>query len=188
MNKFVFLCVSLVIFSLNLFGQISANDLSLDKKSDILIRQRKVDDLADAKAGKPFSGLELEKKAFELLNAKRGEEGLLPLIWDDEVAKVARIHSQNMADFNFFSHKGLDGMLVSDRADKIGLSKWRLIGENIAYLRGYKNPVEFAVECWMKSASHKQNLLNKDWKQSAVGVAVTDNGTYYFTQVFLLRK
>jgi uncharacterized protein YkwD len=188
MKKALFLCISLIFFSVNLFAQIGTSDLNFGKKSEVLMRQRKVTDVDVVKVEKIDSTFEMEKKAFGLLNEKRGEKGLSPLIWDDEVAKIARIHSQNMASYNFFSHKGLDGSLVSDRADKIGLSKWRLIGENIAYLRGYRNPVEFAVECWMKSASHKENLLNKDWKQSAVGVALTEDGTYYFTQVFLLRK
>jgi uncharacterized protein YkwD len=188
MKKVVFLCVWLILFSANLFAQIGTGDLNFVKKSEVLMRPRTVTDVDVLKVENVSSTLEMEKKAFGLLNEKRGEKGLPPLIWDDEVAKIARIHSQNMASYNFFSHKGLDGSLVSDRADKIGLSKWRLIGENIVYLRGYRNPVEFAVECWMNSALHKENLLNKDWKQSAVGVAITENGTYYFTQVFLLRK
>ncbi len=188
MKKLVFICISLILFSVNLFAQIAANNLNPDKKSAVLERQRTVAKISDVKNANSLSAFDLERQAFVLLNQKRTEQGLSALVWDDETAKIARIHSQNMANHKFFSHKGLDGSLVNDRADSIGLSKWRLIGENIAYLRGYRNPVEVAVECWMKSDSHKQNLLNKNWKQTAVGIAVTDDGTYYFTQVFLLRK
>lgn len=133
-------------------------------------------------------GFELEKKAFALLNAKRLEMGLSALNWSDDVAKIARVHSQNMASYKFFSHTGLDGYMVSDRADKLGIRKWSAIGENIAYNRGYQNPVEFAVERWMLSNSHRENLLSNRWKESGVGVAITADGTYYFTQVFLVRK
>ena len=178
MKKLFFLVGLLFLFSINLCAQIGSNDLN---------RPRKVAETSVV-AANTLPVFDLEKKAFSLLNEKRAEQGLAPLEWDDDVAKVARFHSQNMANYRFFSHKGIDGSMVSDRADSFGLKKWRLIGENIAYLRGYRNPVEFAVECWMKSASHKQNLLNSDWKESAVGVAVTEDGTYYFTQVFLLRK
>lgn len=188
MKKLLFLCVFTLLFSVNLAAQIGTNNLNFDNQSAALMRPRKIENAPDAKPANALSALELERQAFELLNEKRGEQGLFALVWDEDAAKVARSHSQNMANHKFFSHRGLDGSLVSDRADKSGLSKWRLIGENIAYLRGYRNPVEFAVECWMKSASHKQNLLNKEWKQTAVGIAVTDDGTYYFTQVFLLRK
>lgn len=142
----------------------------------------------EAAAESANSTFSLEKKAFELINGKRLEKGLQPLKWSDEVAKIARLHSQNMANYKFFSHTGLDGSLVNDRADRLGVSRWRAIGENIAFNRGYQNPVEFAVERWMLSTSHMQNLLNDRWKESGVGVAVANDGSYYFTQVFMVRK
>lgn len=131
---------------------------------------------------------DLEKTAFALLNQKRKENNLNSLEWSEPVAKIARIHSQNMAKYNFFSHRGIDGLMVDDRADSLGISKWQAIGENIAFNQGYENPVEFAVERWMLSPSHRENLLNNRWQESAVGVAIADDGSYYFTQVFLLRK
>lgn len=132
--------------------------------------------------------LDLERQAFQLINEKRQEQGLKPLEWNETVAKIARIHSQDMANNKFFGHTGHDGSSVDDRADSIGLNKWRAIGENIAYNRGFAQPVEFAVERWMQSPKHKQNLLDDRWQESAIGIAVTQEGTYYFTQVFLLRK
>ncbi len=130
----------------------------------------------------------LEKQGFELINQKRVEIGLEILTWNIDCAKIARLHSENMASHKFFNHAGLDGTMVNDRADAIGLSKWRTIGENIAYNLGYENPLETAVEGWFKSPSHRENMLNNRWKESAVGIAVSADGSYYFTQVFLLRK
>lgn len=135
-----------------------------------------------------FSTFDLEKQAFDLLNSQRAVKGLSPLKWDDDVARIARMHSENMAKYKFFSHTGLDGSLVDDRADRCGVSRWTAIGENIAYNRGYEKPVEFAVERWMQSTAHRENLLSDRWKESAVGVAVSNDGAYYFTQVFLVRK
>lgn len=132
--------------------------------------------------------LELERQAFALINKKRAETGLTPLAWSDEVAKVARLHSENMVKFNFFSHRGVDGKMVDGRADSLGVTKWTAMGENIAYNRGFKNPIETAVEKWMLSPGHRENLLSDRWRESAVGIAVTDDGTFYFTQVFLKRK
>lgn len=143
---------------------------------------------AEADLSKVNSNLNLERQAFELINRQRAKLNLDPLKWSDEIANVARLHSKDMATFNFFSHKDLNGLLVNDRADIFGVSKWQAIGENIAYNRGYNNPVEFAVERWMQSPSHRENLLNSRWKESGIGIAITDNGTYYFTEVFLLRK
>lgn len=93
-----------------------------------------------------------------------------------------------MAEQGFFSHKGSDGTMVDDRADMLGLGRWQAIGENIAFLKGFDNPGEVAVEKWMQSTSHRRNVLASNWRESAVGVAVTGDGTYYFTQVFLLRR
>ena len=130
----------------------------------------------------------VERTAFRLLNQKRIENDLKPLMWSDDLERVARIHSQNMADFKFFDHKGIDGKMVSDRADCLGVGNWRSIGENIAFSRGYADPVAKAVDLWLDSPSHRRNLMNENWKESAVGVAVAADGSYYFTQVFLLRK
>ena len=137
---------------------------------------------------KPATIPTLEREAFDLINVRRAAQGLPQLTWSDEVAKVARVHSQNMAAYKFFAHQGLDGLMVNGRADQAGLNKWRSIGENIAFMRGYEHPAEFAVECWMESTSHRNNLLRTDWKESAIGVAQAADGSYYFTQVFLIRR
>ena len=131
---------------------------------------------------------DLEKTVFALLNQKRREKNLSSLEWSDDVAKIARMHSENMAKLKFFSHRGQDGTMVDDRADLLGISKWQAIGENIAFNQGYENPAEFAVERWMLSFTHCENILNNRWRESAVGAAIADDGAVYFTQVFLSRK
>jgi uncharacterized protein YkwD len=131
---------------------------------------------------------ELEREIFTRLNVTRKSKGLADLEWDEQVAAVARLHSQNMADKKFFSHRGTDGSMVDDRADRVGLGQWLTIGENIAYMRGFDDPAGLAIEKWMESTAHRNNLLGKNWHESAVGVAMTDDGTYYITQVFLHRK
>lgn len=127
----------------------------------------------------------LEKDAFQLINSERALAGLTPLKWSDKVADVARLHSNNMADYNFFSHKGLDGMMVDERAAQLKMGAWTAIGENIAFMKGYENPVGVAVEKWLQSPSHKKNLLDPTWTETAIGLAVTPDGKYYFTQVFI---
>ncbi len=143
---------------------------------------------SDVKASVIVNTASLERTAFEMLNRKRAENGLSQLAWSDKLAATARLHSQNMSEYNFFSHRGLDGKMVSDRADETGVGKWRSIGENIAFNRGYQDPVGRAVQLWMDSPAHRHNLLDPNWKEAAVGIAVAADGSYYFTQVFLLRK
>jgi uncharacterized protein YkwD len=131
---------------------------------------------------------DLERAAFDLINNCRAESGLGALEWSEDAAKVARLHSGNMASLKFFGHAGADGKMVDERADQLGVKRWKAIGENIAYLRGYSNPTEVAVEKWMLSSGHRANLLNPRWKESAIGVSLAADGTYYFTQVFLERR
>jgi uncharacterized protein YkwD len=133
----------------------------------------------------PAAVRSLERDAFQLINTERALLGLPQLKWSDKIASVARLHSNNMAELNFFSHKGLDGMLVDDRADMLNMGPWSAIGENIAFMKGFENPVQRAVEKWLLSPGHKRNLLNPDWTETAIGLAVTPDGKYYFTQVFI---
>lgn len=133
-------------------------------------------------------GFELEKEAFNQLNTKRLAANLPALRWSDDLARLARYHSENMANKKFFSHKGLDGLMVDGRADELGVKGWLAIGENIAFMRGYADPVNVAVTQWMGSSAHRRNLLSEQWVESAVGLAVAPDGSYYFTQVFTDKK
>lgn len=128
-----------------------------------------------------------EKTAFDLINAKRAERGIKPLEWSNRLLAVARLHSQSMAEYDFFSHKGIDGKYVSDRADLMNIGDWDSIGENIAFNRGFQDPVAKAVNLWLKSPSHFNNIMNENWKETAIGIAIREDGSYYFTQVFLHR-
>jgi uncharacterized protein YkwD len=137
--------------------------------------------------GNAGNNYDLERRVFDILNDERSGNGLPPLRWSNEVADLARSHSQNMADYKFFSHRDTGGLTVDGRAESYGLAGWRGIGENIATLRGRSDPAVTAVETWMNSPGHRQNILGGRWSDSAVGVAVAKDGTYYFTQVFILR-
>lgn len=129
-----------------------------------------------------------ERQAFDSLNAERKARGVPAFEWNDKIASVARYHSLNMAKGKFFSHQDQEGLLVSDRADRMGLADWTAIGENIAFVKGFRTPVELAVGTWMQSAAHRENVLAARWKESAIGVAIAEDGSYYFTQVFIARN
>ena len=92
-----------------------------------------------------------------------------------------------MAVYGFLSHIGLNGRLVDRRAADSGIDEWQGIGENIAFNKGFANPTSLAVERWMLSAGHKLNLLDSRWTESGLGIAVTKDGKYFFTQIFIFR-
>lgn len=133
------------------------------------------------------TSLSVEKRVFALINAKRAALGAPALSWCPKCADVARGHSKEMALYDYFSHTDVDGNLVDARADNAGLTDWSAIGENIAYIRGFQDPAEYAVERWLLSPSHRENLLDPRWRETGVGLAVTSDGTYFFTQIFVVE-
>lgn len=128
-----------------------------------------------------------ERRAFDLINAERQRRGMRPLAWDGSLTRLAHYHSQNMARGGFLSHVDRDGLDLKGRAEVLGLHGWRTLGENIAYNQGYADPTAFAVERWMVSEKHRENIMNDEFTHAGVGVARASDGTYYFTQVFMRR-
>jgi uncharacterized protein YkwD len=128
-----------------------------------------------------------ERRAFQLINEERQRRGLRPLVFDGALTRIARYHSENMARGGFLSHTDRQGLDLRGRADALGLHGWKALGENIAYNQGYNDPTAFAVERWMVSEKHRENILNDEYTHAGLGVARASDGTYYFTQVFMRR-
>ena len=128
-----------------------------------------------------------ERRAFELANAERRARGESSLVWDAELTRMARLHSENMARQNFFDHTNPQGENMTMRARACGVCGWTAISENIAYNSGYDDPAAFAVERWMTSPKHRANMLRGGYTHSGVGVARSADGRVYFTQVFITR-
>jgi len=129
----------------------------------------------------------IERRAFEQTNQARVENGLTPLVWDSELCRMARIHSEKMAQQGFFSHETPDGLQLKERARANGILHFRVMGENIAYNKGYDDPGAFAVERWMISSGHRANILYVGFQASAIGSYVSADGSVYLTQVFIAR-
>ena len=130
---------------------------------------------------------EIERRAFDKTNEARVQNGLTPLVWDPELCLLARSHSESMAQRGFFAHETPDGLKPKDRARALGIRHFRVIGENIAYNKGYDDPGAFAVERWMLSSGHRANILYVGFQASAIGSYVSTDGSVYLTQVFIAR-
>lgn len=128
-----------------------------------------------------------ERRAFELVNAERQTHGRGQLVWDSEMTRMARYHSENMARAGFFNHVDRDGLDLTGRASVLGVSGWKALGENIAYNQGYDDPTAFAVERWMISDKHRDNILNRQFTHAGIGIAKSADGRIFFTQVFMTR-
>ena len=105
-----------------------------------------------------------------------------PLVLAPLLERAAREHSEEMAAHDYMDHTGRDGSTPADRVTRAGY-KWRTIGENLA--SGVMTPEE-AVNGWVGSPHHCENLMTAGFTQMAVAYAVnpSSEGGVFWTQVF----
>src|SRR3990170_5477379 len=143
----------------------------------------------------------IEKQVHDLINQHRSQYGLKSLSWDEKLASIARSHSQDMTDRSYFSHYSPEGKDYADRYNENNFnceikiseyttetttgtattSRYANGGENISYLKGIHgegNIASKAVDGWMNSEDHKENILTKYFKNEGIGVAVSGNKVY----------
>ncbi|MFK7795505.1 MAG: CAP domain-containing protein [Gammaproteobacteria bacterium] len=89
--------------------------------------------------------------------------------WNDKLANASVLHSDDMANNNFFSHKGTLGLIASDRVSNAGYD-WKSVAENIA--AGTDTP-EQTIDQWVISPGHCHNLMND--LHTEIGLACTRN-------------
>jgi uncharacterized protein YkwD len=126
---------------------------------------------------------EIEAQIQQQINAIRQEQGLTPLQPNDRLAEVARRYSQRMAEQEFFSHTAPEGDTPDQRVRSAGIV-YVLVGENLFKGTNVPQPVEAAVEGWMDSPGHRQNILRSGYRETGIGVW-RQGETYYVTQLFL---
>lgn len=114
---------------------------------------------------------DLERVRAELLtqiNAERRRAGSRPLTLDFRLDLAAQRHADAMLARSFFAHRGADGETVRQRAGESGY-RWQAVGENLA--EGQYTVAE-AVEAWMRSAGHRENILDRNYTQTGIGLAL----------------
>ena len=145
---------------------------------------------------------EVEWWIVKFTNAERASRGLKALIQDDDVATIAKAHSQNMTDRGL--HHVIDGKNPTDRALAAGYdcrayasptSYTYGLSENISenprvpswqgtikgsrtswtpatFSKDARSMAEYIVKGWMNSPDHRKNILDADSRRIGVGVAV----------------
>jgi uncharacterized protein YkwD len=119
-----------------------------------------------------------ELAAMKLINDYRVSKGLTELKQIDYVSVKSEEHDQYMITNNVVSHDGF----VSRSADIVKVVGAKNVGENIAY---NFNTAEGAVNAWLKSASHKDNI---EGNFTHFGIAIRENATTgkkYYTNIFV---
>ncbi len=128
---------------------------------------------------------DLEAQTSQLINDHRASLGLVELELDPCVSELARQHSADMADGTVeFGHDGFE-----DRVALIfeQIPDAQAAGENVAMNLGYADPAGAAVQGWLDSDPHRENIELPDFDLTGMGIAVDGDGAYWFTQLFVDR-
>jgi len=122
-----------------------------------------------------------EEQLLILTNNERTKMGLVPLTLDPKLTEIARLHSADMSEQNYFSHNNLEGETPKQRATKAGYTA-TVIAQNIS--SGYSAP-ELVLQSWMNSPGHRGLILGKYTRIGVGGVIKADcKGTPVWTEMY----
>lgn len=114
-----------------------------------------------------------EEEVFSLVNEKREEEGLDPLVWNKTLTKDASSRAKEIS--KKFSHTRPNGK------EWYTLDEKNMYGENLG--KNYSTAQE-VFDAWMNSESHKENILWENFTQIGIALYITKDGSYYWVQEF----
>jgi len=107
-----------------------------------------------------------------------------PLAFNSRLIESARFHSQNMLDFDFFAHEGLDGSVPGDRMKQAGYNfsgSWTW-GENIGWsgstgpINATKKVAEIHKGLFL-SPFHRENIMNPVFEE--IGISTLEGDYFY---------
>ena len=112
-------------------------------------------------------------RAYNLVNSQRTSSGLPSLVWDNNLESTSAVRAQECSVS--FSHTRPNGKPWYTVNSQI------MGGENLAY--GYYD-ANSALNAWMDSPTHRENILWPEFNEIAISVYESDDGTYYWAQEF----
>lgn len=104
----------------------------------------------------------------ELANKERMASGLKPLVINQQLVQAAQSKAEDMLNQDYFAHTSPVGVTPWYWLEKAGY-KYTAAGENLA--RNFTDS-NYVHQAWMDSASHKANILNKNYQE--IGIAVVE--------------
>ena len=106
-----------------------------------------------------------------------------PLTLNPVLSGAALTHSQSMAHFDEFDHRGHDGSSPATRIQRAGYGSYVVVGENIA--AGAMTPAE-VTEGWLQSPAHCENIMDGRFAEIGIAYAVNTASSelVYWTQDF----
>ena len=119
----------------------------------------------------------LRKELLAEINKSRLAHSLTKVETTKELNDLAQGHAADMSKNNYFSHYNLKNQSPEDR--RIAAKIQTPVSENIAK----DISIKFAHYGLMRSASHRSNILEKDWTKVGLGIS-KKNGYFYVSEEF----
>jgi uncharacterized protein YkwD len=123
------------------------------------------------------------KQIINYANQERVKEGLEQLTESEVLNRVAGLKAKDMLGNDYFAHTSPAGIDPWHWFEKVGY-EYRFAGENL----GMDFKTAIAVhEAWMKSESHKENILSNKYKEIGVVVEtgiINNKETQIAVQIF----
>jgi uncharacterized protein YkwD len=113
----------------------------------------------------------MELAMVRLINRERAEVGFAELEPDPSLTEIARKKSWDMVNHHYFGHFSERLGSVYDQLQRDGIV-YRIVAENLAGAPGYQR----AHQMFMKSSSHRENILNPHF--SRIGIGIAPGGPY----------
>jgi uncharacterized protein YkwD len=139
-----------------------------------------------------------EQEFINLVNRARRADHASTLTMDPLLVRVARDHSREMCDRDYFDHQSptavlaspMDRYLAGLRSDGQEAPPYILVGENIFYCStsGSGYSAGYAHDTFMGSEGHRANILEPRFAKVGVGVYRNAKGEVWVTEVFLRDK
>lgn len=107
-------------------------------------------------------------QVLDLVNKSRASEGLSNLTINPQLTVASDSKAHDMFDNGYFAHISPTGKTPWDFIKKAGYD-YSFAGENLAI--GYTNVLELHT-AWMNSPSHRENIMNPNFKE--IGIAVVE--------------
>ena len=110
----------------------------------------------------------LERGVFRAINATRRRHGLPRVRASRRLVYVAKIQSYDLAQHNSLSHSSSNGMRFDRRIRSV--VRARRVGEVVMAFHG-RATGRRVVRAWMRSPSHRRQLLTWSYRRVGVGHA-----------------
>jgi uncharacterized protein YkwD len=116
------------------------------------------------------------------LNAIRAQHRLRPVVTSPALAAAARQHSLEMATAGYFAHESHDGTPFWKRVQRFygsAHSSYWSTGENLLWSAPDVDSAG-AMQLWMASPEHRENILTARWRQIGISVVHVDSSGSVF--------